>query len=189
MKPSLIVFSAWLVFGASHLALSGSPVRKVLVSIFGTRGFTLFFSAVTAICSLGLILSVLKFGDAGYPAPRVATHPLVYWVLCSICAAGAVLAVAGLMNYQRSPIAILARKQRESGEGLDVTLPPPTALEQISRHPFFVGLCIMMTAHALLATTLASLTYFVGFAVFFRSGDTAAGSKATNAMEKELFYV
>lgn len=85
-------------------------------------------------------------------------------VLGFVAYSGAALAAAGLINYPRSPMAVLARRGRSGGGG-DRPLRPPTAIERIARHPFFAGLAIFAAAHALMANTLAGTVYFAGFVI------------------------
>lgn len=85
-------------------------------------------------------------------------------MLAAVALLGAALAVAGLINYPRSPMAVLARWGGRAATG-GKPPKPPTAIERIVRHPFFAGLAIFAAAHALMADTLAGMVYFAGFAV------------------------
>lgn len=165
MQPSLIILASWILFGGSHLVLSGSSLRTMIVIRYGARGFTILFSVVTLVTMLGLIWASATYGDKGRAGFGLATHTTTRWLLGGLSGAGAFLAIAGLINYPRSPMAILAQRQRELGRQQGFKLNAPSAIERVVRHPFFVGLAIMMSAHALLASTLASAVYFLGFVV------------------------
>jgi uncharacterized membrane protein len=170
MKPALIIFAAWLLFGGSHLLLSGSLMRAALVNKFGQRGFTIVFTGVTVITIAALMAAVSVFGHQGRPGLGLKAYPAARWGIGTFGALGAVLAVAGLLNYPRSPMAILAQRQRERARYVDLSLAPPSAIERAVRHPFFTGLAFMMTAHVLLASTLASAVYFAGFVILAVAG-------------------
>jgi len=165
MQPTLIVLTAWIIFGGSHLLLSGTPLRAWMADRYGARGFTIVFAGVTVVTMLGLIWAAASYGDQGRPGLGISAYPAVRWGLGGVSALGAVLAIAGLINYPRSPMAILAQRQREQAKYTDFQLNPPSAIERVARHPFFIGLAIMMSAHMLLASTLAGAVYFGGFVV------------------------
>ena len=156
----------WILFGGSHFLLSGTPLRAWIVERHGPRGFTIVFATVTVITMLGLIFATAIYGGGGHPGFGFGAYPAAHYGLGGVSTIGAVLAIAGLINYPRSPMAILAQRQRERPKHANFALSPPSAIERVARHPFFVGLAIMMAAHALLASTLASAVYFGGYVVF-----------------------
>jgi uncharacterized membrane protein len=47
---------------------------------------------------------------------------------------------------------------------------PPTGVERVTRHPFFMGLALYAVAHALLAATLASAVHFAGYVLLATVG-------------------
>lgn len=159
--PAAIVLAAWLLFGGSHLLLASSPLREHLVARLGERGFTLAFATLAATTLSLLAATVALHGGDGAAALNLRANPVARWTLAALAALGIALAVAGLANYFRAPIAALRRGGR---------VRPPAAVELITRHPFFVGLALAMAAHALLATTLAQAMYFAGFVVLALAG-------------------
>lgn len=159
MTAAIMVLCAWLVFGATHLILGMPPLRSRLVQKLGEQYFVALFSAIAAF-GLGLLaISVAIFGADGAPGPALAQMPLARAILYALSFAGLTLAVAGLLNYMRSPMALFR-----------TTLHPPLGIERITRHAFFVGLAFFAIAHALLAATLAVCAYFTGFAVLAMVG-------------------
>ena len=161
MMPSLLIASAWIMFGTSHFFLSHSAFRERLIARFGSRKFTVIYSMVTIVGMGALITLTSIFGGQGRAGLNLADHTLARWILGGIAFLGAVLTMAGLFNYPNSPMAVLAQRHRDQKAGRP--LRPPTAIDRVTRHPFFVGLAILMTAHALLASTLAGAVYFAGF--------------------------
>lgn len=164
MTPAVIIFFAWIVFGGSHLGLSASNIRERMAPHFGPNTFTLLFSLVTCLTISGLITVVVIYGAEGISGPNMGRFVWARWVLVILGVSGCLLAVAGLLNYPRSPMAVLARRQRKAYLN-NKSLKPPSSVECISRHPFFTGLALLMLAHTLLATTLASAVYFGGYVV------------------------
>lgn len=148
------ILLAWLIFAGTHLALGLPPWRDRLAARLGEQRFVALFSAIAAI-SLGLLaLAVALQGGSGSAGPALGQIPALRVVLGGLAAMGLCLAIVGLMNYMRSPMALFRTR-----------LNPPAGIECISRHPFFVGFALFAAAHALLATTLASMLHFLGFAV------------------------
>ena len=164
MSPALAVLSAWLLFGGSHLLLSAPPLRTPLSNRLGATRFVAVYTLVAALTMTLLIAAVARYGGAGRPGPNLSEIALFRWLLGALAAGGAMLAVAGIANYPNSAIAVLARRYRANDAEKRKPLPAPAVIERVTRHPFFVGLAVLMTAHALLASTLAAAIYFAGFA-------------------------
>jgi len=165
MTPAIVLVCVWLLFGGSHLLLAWPPVRSWLVHRLGERGHALAYSAVAAITLVLLAAAVARYGSEGVRGPALSAFAPARWALGAIAFIGATLAAAGLINYFRSPIAYLRRTS-----GRPVVLRPPSPVERITRHPFFVGLALTMGAHALLASTLAGAAFFGGFVVLVLAG-------------------
>jgi uncharacterized membrane protein len=172
MTPVLVVSFAWLLFGATHLLLAWPPLRDRLVRRLGERGHALLYTAVAASTLTLLAAAVARHAGEGPPGPALSDVPWARGLLAAVAFAGAALAAAGLANYFRSPIAILRR-----AAGRPVTLRAPSAVERITRHPFFIGLALTMGAHALLARTLSSAVFFGGFVVLVLAGIPMQDSK------------
>jgi len=165
MKASLIVASAWLFFGGSHLLLGWLPVREKFVMRYGPERFTAIYSVIATVSLLVLAAAVALHGDGGAAGPNLSQYPAGGYILGAVSFVGAVMLIAGLAGYGSSPMAILPQRIRESGGAGKEALPKPTGISRISRHPFFVGLILLMSAHALLASTLATSIFFAGFAL------------------------
>ena len=169
---SLNVWNLHLLFwqpgsfsGGTHLLFSATPLRTSIANLTGPRGFTIAFSTLTVVSMSGLIWAVAVYGDAGRPGLNLAAHEPARWGLGAVAGLGALLVAAGLINYPGAAIANLARRQSQNSTDRRDVLNPINSIEKLTRHPFFVGLALMMSAHALLATTLASAIYFAGFVI------------------------
>lgn len=153
------VLCAWLLFAGTHLLFGMPPLRGQLVARFGEQRFVALFSAVAAL-TLGLLAAaVAVFGGEGPAGPALGRFLLARALLQVLAFLGLALAIAGLMNYMRSPMALFRTK-----------LHSPAGIERITRHAFFMGLTLFAVAHALLAPTLALCIYFAGFAVLSTAG-------------------
>lgn len=166
MTPAVVVLCAWLLFGGTHLLLGSPPLRHQLVQRLGERRFALLYTAIAALTLTLLAAAVARYGNDGTRGSALYTVPAARWTLGVVSFLGAALAAAGLINYFRSPIAFLRRAMGRP----PVTLRAPATVERITRHPFFVGLAVVMGAHALLAGTLAGAVFFGGFVVLVLAG-------------------
>lgn len=166
MEPILFVTGAWLLFAGSHLLLSGTTLRGRIVERFGTRGFTILFG-MTSVLTLALVIAaVWIYGGSGVRGPNLGEFIVARWGLFAVSVGGAVILMAGLINFPASLIARLAQR----GDRPLTNTRKVNSIERLTRHPFFVGLALLMSAHALLATTLAQTAYFTGFVILALAG-------------------
>ncbi len=185
MQPSLIILAAWLAFCGSHLLLSATGAREWLTPKLGALGFTLLFTFVSIVTLSGLIAVVAIYGGEGHRAFNLKGVPAVRLVLAGVSGAGAILAIAGLINYPNSPMARLARRMRDQDLANVPALKPPSAIDRVTRHPFFLGLGILSIAHIFLAATLATATFFAGLAILSLSGIPLQDRKLRNRWPAE----
>lgn len=165
MTPAIAVLSAWILFGGSHLLLSTPLIRTPLSRSLGTTRFVVLYTLIATLTLSLLIAAIAHYGGDGHLGLALSSETPMRWILGAAALSGAMLAVAGIANYPGSPIAVLARRYRAQDAVKQKSLPTPGAVERVTRHPFFVGLALLMAAHALLASTLASAVYFAGFAI------------------------
>lgn len=165
MEPALIILFAWALFAGSHLYMSGSNLRVRLSPRVSKNQFTVLFVVVTVLTMLVLIAAVATYAGQGRAGPNIGQTGFARWILGALSLCGVTLTVAGLLNYPKSPMAVLAARNLQ-GPSADQPLRAPTVVEQVSRHPFFMGIAIFMSAHTLMADTLANAVHFGGYVVF-----------------------
>jgi len=163
VTATVAVLGGWFLFGGTHLLLSWPPVRRWLSERLGAVKFVVVYAAVAAGSLTLLAVIVARYGGDGPRGVDLASVPVAKWSLGAVAFGGAALAVVGLLNYPRSAMAVLARRIRLSEAARHQPLSEPTAIERVTRHPFFVGLALVMAAHALMAPTLPSAIFFMGF--------------------------
>lgn len=163
MSPTVAVLSAWLLFGGSHLLLSWPWLRTRLSNRLDEPRFLVVYTLIAALGLTLLAITVARYGGDGRRGLDLATAPAARWSLGAVALIGAALVTAGLRNYSRSPMAVLARRLGAPNEVRRKPLRAPTGVERITRHPFFVGIALLMGAHVLLASTLAGAVFFAGF--------------------------
>ncbi len=134
--------SAGLVFAGSHLLL-GLPLRDRLVRRLGEQAFVALFSGVAALLRLLAVLVAIH-GGQGPEGTGLREVPAARIGLAALAFAGLVLAMAGIVHYARSPMALFRTHIHQ-----------PSGIERITRHAFFVGISVFAIAHALIAPTLA----------------------------------
>lgn len=165
VTPTIAVLGAWALFGGTHLLLSWPPIRQWLTNRLGDIRFIALYAGV-ATASL-MLLAVVIAHEGGY-GPRgldLAAVRAAKWGLGAVAFAGTALSMAGLAGFPKSAMAVLARRMRASHDAKHLPLPGPTPIERVTRHPFFIGLALVMAAHALLAKTLTMMIFFGGFAL------------------------
>ena len=135
------------------------------------------YTGVAAASLLLLAVIVARVGGNGPYAMNLAAVPAAKWSLGAVAFLGSALLMAGLAGFPRSAMAILARRMRASHDDRHRPLSEPTPIERVTRHPFFVGLALVMAAHVLLAKTLPMMIFFGGFALLAVVGMPMQDSK------------
>jgi uncharacterized membrane protein len=166
MTAPLIVGLALLAFAGTHVALGQPPLRDLLARRMGERRFLAFFTAIAAI-TFGILAAALAgFGGDGPAGPALGRDPAARAILSTLAFVGFALAMAGIVNYGRSPMRILTKR-----------IHPASGIERVTRHPFFVGFAVFAAAHALLAPTMAVSVFFGGLALLSIAGALAQDRK------------
>ena len=164
VTSTIAVLGAWAFFAGTHLLLSWPPIRQCLTKRLGDLPFIALYAGVATASLVLLAVVIAHEGGHGPRGLNLATVPAVKWGLGAVAFAGTALAMAGLAGFPKSAIAVLARRTRASHDAAHQPLSGPTPIERVTRHPFFIGLALVMTAHMLLAKTLAMVIFFGGFA-------------------------
>lgn len=176
MQEALIVLAAWFLFGGSHLLLSSSGIRDSVHHRYGAKTFIVLFSLITLATMSLLIWLVARLGDQGISTAQFlqqfgmakdsapGSNGGMHLAATVAAALGALLAIAGLVIFPKSPIAKLSERvdpKSWSGPTLTLTL---NSVDAITRHPFFIGVSVLALAHLFLVPTLATAAFFVGLA-------------------------
>lgn len=159
MTAPAIVGLAMLAFAGTHLVLGQPPVRDLLARRLGEKRFIACFTAVAAITFGALMAALAWVGDEGPAGPALGREATARTLLSALAFGGFALAMAGIVNYGRAPMTILKTR-----------IHPPSGIERVTRHPFFVGFGLFTAAHALLAATMAICIFFAGLALLSMVG-------------------
>ena len=166
MTAPAIVGLALLAFAGTHLALGQPPVRDLLVRRMGEKRFLALFTAIAAITFGILAVALAWVGGDGPRGPALGREPAARAALSTLAFLGFALAMAGIVNYGRSPMRILTKR-----------IHAPSGIERVTRHPFFVGFGLFAAVHAMLAATMAASVFFAGLAVLSFAGVVAQDRK------------
>jgi len=159
MQPALEVALLVLLFAGTHIGLAAGRLRSLLFGRLGEVGFTVLFSAVAAVTFAALVHLYAVHRFDGPPGLALGEVTAVRWLLMALVVAGLTLAVAGVIVFPGSPMALFADSSA-----------PPRGLARITRHPFLVGMALFGSAHALLATRLVGTVAFGGLGLFAMVG-------------------
>ena len=155
MEPAIVVALLLGVFAATHIGLAALPVRNALVGRLGRWGFEWTFALVAAASFAAVVAYYAGHRDEGALGLALGRFSALRALAIAAVAAGMGFVVASLADYQASPMVV----------GRD-TVQPPRGLQRVTRHGFFVGIALIGTAHALLATRAAGAVLMAGLALF-----------------------
>jgi len=155
MEPGWVLAGLWVLFSGTHVTLATRPIRDALVRRCGELGFNLVFSLVASASFALLVHYYALHRLDGPPGFALGRSEPVRLLLTAAIVVGIVLATAPLLSYHGSAYALFRR-----------STPPARGIERITRHPFFVGVSLFASAHALLATRLVGAVFAAGLAVF-----------------------
>ena len=147
------IAALWILFAATHMALSSQRFRPRLVARLGNRGFQGVYSLLALAIFVPLVSTYYAHKHAGPYLWTLSQLPGVRWLGYGLMGAAFVLVVAGLV--QPSPAGLVPAKPEVRG------------VARITRHPVLMGFGLWGLAHLLLTIVhAAELAFFSGFAIF-----------------------
>lgn len=159
MSSPVLVGMLWVVFGGTHVGLATRQVRTALTRRLGEYGFLALYSLIAAATFAALVVGFADHRWEGPPGLGLSAVPAIHALGMLTIAAGVMLLVAALAAYARLPMALF-----------DQPIRAPRGIEQITRHPFFVGVAMLALAHVLLASHLTATVFFAGLALLSLAG-------------------
>jgi uncharacterized membrane protein len=142
---SLIAACAFFV--GIHVVISGSPLRDVLVARMGERSYLGFFSLLSLVAMVWLVLAYRQAEGTWLWSPPLALR----WAAPIIALIAFVFVIVGLTTA--SPTAVGGEAQLEKTE-------PAQGILRVTRHPFLWGVALWALLHLSLNGNSASLTLF-----------------------------
>jgi uncharacterized membrane protein len=152
MAATIVILILWLGFAGSHLVLSSTQVRALLVERFGEDRFRLLYSLLALAFFIPLVWVYFTHKHAGWWLWGTPRGALMFWTVSLGMAVAFVLLVAGLARPSPASIA--------PGD------PITNGVYRITRHPVFMALAIFGLMHLLANGSAADIVFFGGFVVF-----------------------
>jgi uncharacterized membrane protein len=147
------IAALWVLFAATHMALSSQRWRPRLVAKLGDRGFQGVYSGIALAIFVPLVSIYYSHKHSGPYLWTLSRLPGVRWLGYGLMGAAFVLVVAGLV--QPSPAGMVRAR------------PVVRGVARLTRHPVLMGFGLWGLAHLLLATVhAAELAFFAGFPIF-----------------------
>jgi uncharacterized membrane protein len=141
------------------VGLTLRPVRQRLVRGLGETGFIVVYSVFAILTFAALVHYVALHRSGDSQAWFFASIPPVRGALIALSLAGFSLFITAALVYPRLPMATFRHR-----------VMPVRGVQQITRHPFFSGIAMWATAHALLALSTATFVFFLGMILLAFAG-------------------
>lgn len=152
----LVVIAA--LFVGTHLGISSTPLRGLLVSKMGEKPYTGLYSLLSLVLISWLVSTYNKLGDPAFLWPP---NPWLHWLPVLLMPVVLTLLVHGLF------------KPNPSLPGAGALLQEDDLVQnvmRITRHPIQWGICLWALAHLLAAGDIASVIFFGSFALLAGGG-------------------
>lgn len=158
------LIAAAAFFVGTHLLVSGTALRALLIARIGERPYLAVYSVVAAV---GIVWLASAYGRAppiDLWGQRQALKPLAIVLV----ALAFLFAVIGLTT--RNPTAVAAEKLLERDDAV-------TGILRVSRHPFLWGVALWAIAHLAVNGDAASLVLFGALLVLALAGTASIDAK------------
>ena len=153
MMATIMILILWLGFGGSHLVLSSTPVRGLLVERFGEERFRRIYSILVLAFFIPLVWVYFTNKHAGLWLWGTPRGTWLIWIVNLGMVASIVLLVAGIA----SPSPASLRASMSPGE------PITTGVYRITRHPQFMGFAFFGLLHLIVNGAATDIVFFGGF--------------------------
>jgi len=156
METALAVAALWVLFAATHMALSSLRWRPRLVARLGERPFLGIYALVAFATFVPLVAFYMGHRHEGPLLWTTALTPAGRWILYALQGVAWTLVVAGLI--QPSPATVGLPAERRPRE--------PRGVHRITRHPLFMGVGLFGLLHLPVNGFASDVAFFAGFPLF-----------------------
>ena len=158
----LLLLASVLFFG-THLGISSTPLRGLLLKAIGERGYLGLYSLLAAITLGFMIYAYAHVGHGDFIwLPNVAEHAITK----AIMPFAFILLVSGLMA--KNPTAVMSDAAVEA---------PLAGILKITRHPVQWAILLWAVGHIISNGDQASITFFGTFALLAAVGMAAIDAR------------
>ena len=152
---------AALLFVGTHLGISSTSLRPMLIGVLGERGYLVFYSLVSVV-TLGYLIwlynNLPRYEYLWLPSPELHTFARIVMPFALFLAAGAFLV--------RNPTAVGSDALLLEGNAAALA----RGVTRITRHPFQWGVMLWATAHVAANGDYQSVVFFSTFGVLAALG-------------------
>jgi len=153
MDAALLIAALWVVFAASHMALSSLRWRPWLVAALGERAFQGLYSLIALAVFVPLVTVYFRNRHDGPYLGSLAGVPGLHWLVLVGMGAAVCLVVGGLVR--QSPASVVPGASEVRG------------VFRVTRHPLLMGFGLFGLLHlCAVAVNATELAFFAGFPVF-----------------------
>jgi uncharacterized membrane protein len=171
MEENLLLIVAAVLFIMTHLGISRTSFRKLLVEVLGENGYLAFYSLV-AFASLGAL--IYQYGEVSHQhylwQPSVVTSSIPKLIM----PLALILIVLGVSSKNPTSLKMESAVDQE-----------PQGILRITRHPVQWGIMLWALSHLVSNGDNASLVFFLSFVVVSGFGMSAIDRKKTLSLDAD----
>lgn len=175
MQSWLVISLLWFGFGASHIAMSHTPVRNAVIGKVGAKAFMGLYSLVSFAFFIPLVSFYLDHRHEGALLWDLVLIPGVKHAAMLLALIGIAVTISGY--FQMPPNGFVPMKNKS-----------PRGLTRITRHPMFMFLGLWGLSHCLINGYASDVAFFGGFAVFAVLGCMHQDSRKRQLPEFKEYY-
>jgi uncharacterized membrane protein len=171
MGEYFLLLVAALIFTLTHLGISSTAIRPMLLEILGENGYLGFYSLI-AFATLGAL--IFSYGEVGHQHYLWQPTMLTGVVAKLIMPISLILIVTGLTA--KNPTSV----KMESAVDLE-----PQGILRITRHPLQWGIMLWAVSHLIANGDIASIIFFLTFMIVSGYGTTSIDRKRRLTLDEE----
>lgn len=164
-----LVFIAFLFVG-THLGISSTPLRGLLISKVGEKLYVGLYSLLSLVLISWFVSTYNKLDDTFFLWPP---NPWLHWLPVLLMPVVFMLLVHGI--FKPNPSAVGGERFLQAGDLVQHVM-------RITRHPIQWSLCLWALVHLLAAGDLASVIFFGSFALLAGVGTVLIDRKKMVAL-------
>jgi uncharacterized membrane protein len=161
MSIAMQIVLLWLLFAATHMALSSRRWRPRLVASLGEQGFLGAYSLVALVIFVALVWRYWTHRHEGmllYTPPTLGVAGL--WTLYVLQGVAWTLTIAGILSPSPATVGLPEERRAKEARGI----------HRITRHPLFMGVGLFGALHLLVMGFATDVAFWAGFPLFAIAG-------------------
>ena len=155
MSPTLMIVAFWLLFAATHIALSSIKLRPRIVGVIGGGGFLGMYSLVAFATFVPMVSTYFGNKHSGPMLWSISLSPAVEAFVAIVMVLAFIIIVAGLLSP--SPSSATANRDQPV-----VVM----GVHYITRHAVFMAAGMFGLVHLIPNGFASDIAFFAGFPIF-----------------------